>query len=100
VAAPKLFALHRDVQVLGCDCDGCAGLADSEYIAETRASLNAALPPEIDTPSPHPEHRHVQGEVVEVRYASGVPYGIHACEICGQKIERRTSRGWAHPSTG
>jgi hypothetical protein len=89
VAAPKLLALHRDVQVLGCDCDGCKTLSDSEFVAETRASLDAALPPQVATPDEHPEHRHVSGEVVEVRYSGGVPYGIRACEICGIKMERR-----------
>lgn len=88
MAAPRLDALHRDVQVLGCDCPGCATLSESEYVAETRARLDSELPQEITEPSPAADHRHVRGEVVEVRTKGGVPYGIHACEICGVKMER------------
>jgi len=89
MAAPKLLALHRDVQVLSCDCDGCKGLGDSQWVAEPRTDLDASLPPEIgDVPEP-PDHIHIRGEVVEVRYNLGVPYGIHACEVCGITMEPR-----------
>jgi hypothetical protein len=90
MAAPRLLALHRDVQVLGCDCEGCTGLGDSEYVAETRASLDAGLPPEITEPPPVADHVHYPSfEVLYVRYSAGVPYGIHPCAVCGVAMERR-----------
>lgn len=89
MAAPKLLALHRDVQVLGCDCEGCAGLADSEWVAETRVSLDEALPPEVTEPPPVADHVHFPSfEVLYVKYKGGVPYGVHPCEKCGMAMER------------
>lgn len=84
MAAPKLLALHRDVQVLACDCDGCTGLIDSEYVAESRAQLQTELPPEIPPPSDFPPHVHYPSfEVIGVRYSGGVPKAVHPCEVCG-----------------
>ena len=89
MAAPKLLALHRDVQVLGCDCAGCAGLGDSLMVAEPRASLEASLPPEIVEPPPVADHIHFPSfEVLYVKYKVGVPYGVHPCEVCGMAMER------------
>lgn len=89
MAAPKLLALHRDVQVLGCDCAGCAELSESEYVAESRARLDAELPPEITEPSPVADHVHFPSfEVLYVKTKGGVPYGVHPCEICGVAMER------------
>ena len=89
MSKPALVALHRDVQVLGCGCDGCKGLSESEYVAETRASLEAALPPQVPDPGEVPEHEHVLGEVVDVAYSHGVPYAVRACAICGTEMNRR-----------
>ena len=89
MAAPKLLALHRDVQVLACDCEGCVGLGDSEWVAESRAQLNAELPPEVTEPPPVADHVHYPAfEVIEVRYKLGIPYAVHPCEVCGITLER------------
>lgn len=90
MAAPRLLALHRDVQVLGCDCDGCSALSGSEYVAESRARLDAELPPEVPEPPPVADHVHYPSfEVLYVKYSAGVPYGVHPCEVCGIALDRR-----------
>lgn len=96
MSKPALVALHRDVQVIGCGCEGCKGLGDSEFVAETREKFEESLTyvPVVTvsggtpTPLPPADHEHLRGATIRVEYNAGVPYGIVQCAVCGIELPR------------
>lgn len=96
MSKPALVALHRDVQVIGCGCEGCKGLGDSEFVAEARDKFEESLayvpvvttPRPVTGPLPKADHEHLRGATIRVEYNAGVPYGIVQCAVCGIELPR------------